>query len=402
MAKNPSKYLGNELTYLQKVLDRENCSSTSGNWTNAFEKAFAQKIGASYGVAFNSGTSTLYAALEAVGVRPGDEVISPAITVIMDTTATIHANGIPVYADVDALTFNIDPKDVAKKVTPKTKAIIGVAIYGLSPDWDALIDIAQKQNIALIEDNAQAALSTYKGRTLGTIGDIASFSFENTKHLSTGEGGMLLTNNEKLAQNVRKIGGHGFKNLQATEGRIRLNQEVFQNPDYKRHDVLGWNYRMPEFCSAVGMAQLERLDELVSMRVKVAKIFMEVMKDCDYLIPQHTPDNCKNTYYTLGVVFEGKEKRGINWAEFRAKYVGLGGDGIYSAWTVPYLEPIMQDRQFVYRYPEIYSGVCYERGLCPVAETLQQKLMQFKTNYRDIELAKLKADYLYKTIKYFG
>lgn len=397
--KNPSKYLGNELTYLQKILEGEQWSNTSGSWTNTFEKKFAERIGTRYGIAFNSGTSTLHAALEAVGVEPGDEVISPALTVIMDTTATIHANAVPVYADVDEKTFNIDPVDVARKITPKTKVIIGVALYGLSPDWDPLIELAQKHNIALIEDNAQAVLSRYKGRILGTIGDLASFSFENTKHISCGEGGMLLTNNEKYAQTVRKIGGHGFKNLQAEEGRIRLNQETFQNPDYKRHDVLGWNYRLCEFCSAVGMAQLERVDELVEMRQKTAQLFIDVMKECDFLIPQYTPDDCINTYYTLGAVYEGDEKMGVSWADFRKKYVNMGGDGIYSAWAVAYLEPMVANRQFVYRSPEIYKNISYNEGLCPVAERLQKKIMQFKTNYRDMSLAERKAEILYKLIK---
>ena len=398
---NPSKYLGNELVYLQKILEGEQWSGTSGSWTNSFEKAFAQRIGTSYGVAFNSGTSTLHAALEAVGVRPGDEIISSALTVMMDTTATFHANAVPVYADVDEKTFNMDPADVARKITPKTKAIIGVALYGLSPEWDPLIELAQKHNIAIIEDNAQAVLSTYKGRTLGTIGDLASFSFENTKHISCGEGGMLLTNNEDHARTVRKIGGHGFKNLQAEEGRIRLNQEVFQNPDYKRHDNLGWNYRLCEFCSAVGMAQLERVDELVSMRKKVAKLFIDVMNECDFLIPQYTPDYCTNTYYTLGVTYEGLEKIGIPWLDFRKKYVDMGGDGIYSAWAVAYLEPMVASRQFVYRYPEIYENISYEKGLCPVAERVQKKIMQFKTNYRDMDLAEHKADILHKIIKLY-
>ena len=225
---NPIKYLGNELKYITKVLEGESWSATGGSWTIALERAFAKKIGTKYAVAFNSGTSTLHAALEAVGVGAGDEVISPAITVIMDTTATMHANAVPVFADVNPKTFTMDPEDLARKITPKTKAIITVAIYGLSPDMDPIMEIAKQHHIPVIEDNAQAVLSYYpKGRMLGTIGDMASFSFENTKHISCGEGGMIVTDNEAYAEMVRKIGGHGFKNLKADEGRIRLNQDVF-------------------------------------------------------------------------------------------------------------------------------------------------------------------------------
>ena len=276
------------------------------------EMSLARKFGVKHAVALNSGTSTLHAALEACGVAPGDEVISPALSVIMDTTATIHANAVPVYADIDARTFNIDPVDLRRKITKKTKAIIPVSLYGLPADMDPIMEMAKEFNLTVIEDNAQCFLSTYKGRMAGTIGHMASYSFENTKHISCGEGGAIITNNEKFAELVRKIGGHGFKNLKADEGRIRLNQDVFQNPHYKRHDEIGWNYRLPEFNAAVALAQLERIDELVDLRIKSAQFFMEVMSRCDYLIPQYVPSGYTHSYYTLGVVYEGPgENRGF-------------------------------------------------------------------------------------------
>jgi perosamine synthetase len=398
---NPSKYLGNELKYLERVLRAESWSGTSGGWTQTLEQAFAKKMGMRYGIAFNSGTATLHAALEAVGVGAGDEVISPAITVIMNTTSTFHANAIPVYADVNSETFNIDPDDVERKITDKTKAIVAVSLYGLPPDLPQLRKIADYHRIALIEDNAQCVLSTVGNRMAGTFGDFASYSFETTKHLSCGEGGILITNSEALAERARKIGGHGFKNLKAEEGRTRLNQEIFQNPDYLRHDVLGWNYRLSEFGSAIALAQLERVDELVELRVKSAEMFIEAMRECDYLIPQLTPAGYTNSYYTLGVRYEGEERIGVSWKDFRAEYVKQGGDGIYSAWMVPYLEPMVVTRQFVSHCPTVYQDVSYAPGLCPVAEQLQRKLMQFKTNYRDLDLAKKKVDILVNVIRTF-
>lgn len=399
--RNPSKYLGNELEYLKKVLQSESWSATGGSWNNTLERKFAEKFGMKYAVALNSGTSTLHAALESSRVGPGDEVISPALTVIMDTTATIHANAVPVYADIDSETFTIDPKDIEKKITTRTKAIIPVSIYGLSPDMDPIMKLAKKHNLIVIEDNAQAVLSYYKGKLLGTIGHLASFSFENTKHISCGEGGMIITNNEKYAEMVRKIGGHGFKNLKADEGRIRLNQDIFQNPNYKRHDEIGWNYRLPEFNAAVALAQLERIDELVDLRIKSAQLFIEVMSECDYLIPQKVPQGYTNSYYTLGVVYEGEKSIGMSWEDFRREYIRQGGDGIYGAWSVPYLEPVISERKFVKRCPSVYENVRYEKGLCPVAEIIQPKIMQFKTNYRDLELAKSKAGVLRNLIKKF-
>ncbi len=396
---NPIKYLGNELKYIKQVLEGESWSATGGSWTIGLERAFAKKIGTKYAVAFNSGTSTLHAALEAVGVGAGDEVISPAITVIMDTTATMHANAVPVFADVNPKTFTMDPEDVARKITPKTKAIITVAIYGLSPDMDPILETARKHQIPVIEDNAQAVLSYYQGRRLGTIGDMASFSFENTKHISCGEGGMIVTDSEAHAEMARKIGGHGFKNLKADEGRIRLNQDVFQNPHYKRHDVLGWNYRLSEFNAAIALAQLERVEELVDLRIKSAGFFIDAMKTCDYLVPQEMPDGYVNSYYTLGVIYEGQDSIGVSWEEFRKAYIEAGGDGIYGGWSVPYLEPMMVTRQFAKRCPCIYENISYPQGLCPVAERIQPKIMQFKTNYRDVELAEKKAEVLARSDK---
>ena len=271
----------------------------------------------------------------------------------------------------------------------------------MSPDYDRILEIAKRYSIPIIEDNAQAVLSFYKGKTLGTIGDIASFSFENTKHISCGEGGMILTDNETYAEKCRKLGGHCFKNLRAEDGRVRLNQDMFQDPNYKRHDALGWNYRMPEFTAAVAYAQLERLDELVRMRQDSAKILMDVMEGCDFLAPQKTPEGYVNSYYSLGVRYLGEEKLGITWQDFRKQYVEMGGDGYYGAWSVPYLEPVIAERVFAKRMPDIYENVRYEEGLCPVAERVQKQIMQMKTNYRDMELAKRKAETLYRLIRKF-
>ena len=401
MLKNPSKYLDRELEYVQKVLNTEKWSSTAGTWCQELEARFAEKFESKYAVAMNSGTSTLHSSLEAVGVGAGDEVISPALTVIMDTTATIHANAIPVYADIDPDTFNIDPKDIERKITDKTKAIIVVSLYGLPCEMDEILAISKKYNVPVIEDNAQCFLSRYKGKMAGTMGDMSSWSFENSKHMSCGEGGIITTNNEKYAELARKVAGHGYKNLKAKTGQIKLNQSIYQDPNYKRHSHIGWNYRMSEILAAVSLAQLENIDQKVQARQVVAEMFIDEMSNTDYMIYQKTPDHCENSYFTLGVRFEGLEKHGISWQQFREKYVSLGGDGFYGAWSVPYLEPVIAERSFVSRYPEIYKDVVYHKGICPVAESVQPKIMQFKTNYRNLELAKQKALALKNTIKYF-
>lgn len=395
---NPTKYKGNELKYLKKVLRAESWSATGGSWNQQLEVQFASKFESTHAVAMNSGTATLHAALIALGVKPGDEVITPALTVIMDTTAILHANAIPVYVDVDESTFNLDIDKVRNAITPKTKAIIAVSLYGLPCDLAGLRKIADDSGVGLIEDNAQCFLSTYDGKLAGTFGEISSWSFENTKHISCGEGGIVTTNNAELATKMRKFAGHGFKNLTADEGRVRLRQDVFQNPHYKRHDSLGWNYRLPEFNAAVALAQLERIESLVRMRQVVAELFLDVLSQTEYFIPQKIPGNATHSFYTLGVRYFG-ERHGVSWQEFRAEYVRAGGDGIYGAWSVPYLEPVIHDRTYVDHNPEIYESVVFREGLCPVAERIQPELMQFKTNYRSMRLAKEKAKVLDRTIK---
>ena len=400
--KNPNKYLNNELEYVSRVLESETWSSTSGTWVQILEEQFAQKFNSKYAVAMNSGTATLHCALEAVGVEPGDEVISPALTVIMDTTAILHANAIPVYADIDPKTLNIDPLDIERKITDKTKAIIAVALYGLPCDMDNIMSIASKHNIAVVEDNAQCFLSKYKGHLAGTLGDISSWSFENSKHMSCGEGGIMTTNREDYASTARKIAGHGYKNLGASYGQIKLNQSVYQDPHYKRHDTVGWNYRLPEFNAAIALAQLEDLDTKVEQRIKVANMFIDEISTCDFLTPQYTPPEYENSYFTLGVRYDGEENLGVSWQDFRKKYIRLGGDGFYGAWSIPYLEPVMEQRKFVKRCPAIYDRITYEKGLCPVAESVQPKIMQFKTNYRDLNLAAEKVKALKNTIEFFN
>ena len=176
---------------------------------------------------------------------------------------------------------------------------------------------------------------------------MASYSFENSKHMSCGEGGMLITNNKNYALAARKIGNHGFINQTAEEGSRKLNQTTFQNYKFKRHDQIGWNYRLSEFNSAIALAQLEKLDELIKLRIKSAELILEVVKDCEFLIPQNTPKSYTNSYWSVALKYEGEKMIGVSWEEFQKKYLNLGGDGFYGAWRVPYLEPVMSERNFV-------------------------------------------------------
>lgn len=401
---NPyGKYNGNEAAYVLQVLDSENTDNKKNPWVRRFEKAFAEKFQRKYAIAHNSGTGTLHTCLAAAGVGAGDEVISPAQTVIMNSFVILHQNAIPVYADIDPDTFNIDPKDIERKITKKTKAIIAVHMHGLSADMDPIMKMAEKYKLHVIEDSAQCVLGTYKGRLAGTIGHTASFSFETKKHLSAGEGGMVIVDDEELAIKIRKTGGLGYKTLKAGDALRQLLPEEFQDPQYKRHDTLGWNYRMNELTAAVGLAQLERVDALVARRQKVAEYFLEALAGCDWIRPQKVPAGYVNSYWTFTVRYEGQAAYGVSWKDFYHLYKKNGGDGFYGGLSVVYEEPIMKNKVFLNGYlpqSDCYKNAFnYEKGLCPVAEEIQPKLMQFKTNYRNLDIAKQKADILRKTIK---
>ena len=397
-----------ELVNVKEVLDSGFAASTMGGMNQRLEKAFAKKFGVGHAITHNSGTSTLHSCLAAAKIGPGDEVIVPALGVMATPFAVMFQNAVPVFCDVDPETFVMDPADVARRITPYTKAIIPVSLYGLPCDMDPIMGLAEKHNLIVIEDNAQCYLSYYKGRVAGSIGHMASFSFENSKHMSTGDGGIVITDDADLAWRVRKFGCLGFSTITATDGRVRLRKDDFQNPNFKRHDGFGYQYRLPEVCAAIGLAQLKRLDDYVALRQNISELFVQAAAGCDYLIPQKTPKDCVNACYTTGMLYEGEDAIGVPWAEFRKKYMELGGDGIYAAWYPCHLETVFADLDPDSRWAPWNNGWYkgeikgYPRGTCPVTEAIQPKLMQFKTNYGDVELVREKVECLRKTIQYFG
>lgn len=396
--KNTWRFGESELNYVREVLDSGFGSATSGNMNNRFEQAFAKKVGAKYAVTFNSGTSTLHASLAALGVGAGDEVIFPPLTVICNAYVVLAQNAIPVFADVDSDTFNIDIADVERKITEKTKAIMPVSLYGLPCDLDPLMALAEKHGLSVLNDAAQAHMAKYKDRPIGAIAHVTSYSLENSKHITTGDGGMIVTNDELLAKKIRKFGSLGYASLTSRDSRIRLNKQSFQDPNYKRHDEYGCNYRMPEVAAALGLAQLERMDFFIDLRKKIADMYGEVIRDCDYLVPQKTPEGYVNTYWCYTVKYERSD---VSWYEFRDKYVEFGGDGIYAAWALTYYETVFSSGAYKHRAPYYYNDIEYPRGICPVAEAIQPKLMQFVHNYGSVEEAASKVGALRMTIEYF-
>ncbi len=391
-----------ERAYVQQVLDSQFSVSKKLNMLGRFEKAFAEKFGAKFAVAHGNGTQTLHTALFAAGVRAGDEVITTPLTMAATSMAILHADAVPVFADVIEGTYQIDPKSIEKLITPRTKAIMTVALYGLSPDMDPIMEIAKKHNIMVIEDDAQAFLSTYKGRIVGTIGHMSSFSLQSQKHLSAGEGGVVLTDSEELADTMRKFFLLGYSVVNAKSGQI--TKDVIQNPNFERHVSMGFNYRMSELCAAAALGQTEHMDELVQRRIDVGHLFEEVVAGCDWLKIQETPEGYTNSYWAFAPRLTHPS---VSWSDFRKKFVELGGDGIYGVWKLTYMEPMFQKRDFSGKekiFDAMYTGTMqtWAPGLCPVAEKIQQQILAFKTNYWDWERALQQAEVLKQTIKFFS
>lgn len=310
--------------------------------TRRLEEKFAELFGVKYAISHINGTATMHSALVAAGVGPGDEVIVPPLTMASTSFVVLHANAVPVFADIDPDTFTIDPVDIQKRITPRTKAIIPVALYGLAPDMDAIMEIASRYQLTVIEDDAECFLGYYKGRIVGSIGHMASFSFQSSKQMTSGEGGMVITNNRELADKVRRFGSLGYAAVSAAKGKI--TKDIIQDPKYERHVSVGWNYRLPELCAAVALAQVERLEELVEQRIKVAGMYDQAVEGCDWLVPQAVPDGYRHSYWTYVLKLENDGE--FSWYDFRRKYMELGGDGIYAAWQLTYLEPAFRRQSF--------------------------------------------------------
>ncbi len=383
------RFSGNEQKYIQEVLDNGFRAGADGAMTERVEALFAKTFNLPFAVAFNSGTSTLHAALASFGVGPGDEVIIPNLSPIMCGVTPVFCGATPVYADVDWDDFLMDPKDVRAKITEKTKAIMPVHLYGQVCDMDAILELAKEFDLYVLEDCAQCFLGAdEKGRIGGTIGDAGSWSYEASKHLVAGEGGMIACKDEELAEKIRKFGGLGFANLTARSGKVRIDRDKFQNPDWQRHDVVGYNYRMSELTGAVALAQTERIRDLVDLRIAAGNGYRDLLAKSELLRPQRVPSGAINSCFTFAARFDGLDK-GIAWNEFRLSFIENGGDGIYAAWQLIGDEPA-------------FAGQGIGWGDTPVAKKLQRRIMQFTSNQRDENERNVQQEALLKTLRQFG
>lgn len=332
---------GNERKYLLDCIDTGWISS-EGPYITRFEEAFAARVGRKWAIAVSNGSVALDAAVVALRLGPGDEVILPAFTIISCAAAIVRAGATPVVVDADPVTWNMDVNQVESRITPRTKAIMVVHIYGLPVDMDPIFALAQKHGLKIIEDAAEMHGQTYRGRPCGSLGDISTFSFYPNKHLTTGEGGMIVTDDPHLADRCRSL-----RNL------------CFQPPRRFIHEELGWNLRMTNLQAALGVAQLERLDEFVGRKRRMGKRYTELLAGVPGIqLPLNATPYAENIYWVYGLVL-GDE---IPFDALEAmKRLGERKIG-----TRPFFYPMHQ--QPVFRKLGLFHGVS-----CPVAERIAER-----------------------------
>ena len=280
-----------ELNLIQQVL--ESGYLTTGPMTQRFEQLVAEYLGVKHAVAVSSGTTALHLALICLGIGPGDEVLVPDFTFPASANVVRHCGAIPVLVDIDLATFNIDVTDLEKKITPKAKAIMPVHLFGLSADMDAILALAQKHGLWVVEDAACALGAEYKGRKCGAMGDLGCFSFHPRKVITTGEGGMVVTDNDEWAERLRLLRNHAM-------GK-RDNERVFVEA--------GYNYRMSDVLAAIGVAQMAKLDSIIAKHLELADWYTEALSDLDMLTIPTVPKGCKHIYQTYATLLDERINR---------------------------------------------------------------------------------------------
>jgi perosamine synthetase len=279
---------GNEKKYVLQALE-DGWISSEGPAVKKFEELFAKRVDRKHAIAVANGSVALDLAVFASGIKEGDEVIMPSFTIISPAAAVVRVGAKPILVDSDPVTWNMDIHQVAAKITPKTKAIIVVHIYGLPVEMDPILTLAKQHNLLVIEDAAEMHGQTYNGKPCGSFGDISTFSFYPNKHITTGEGGMIVCNADELAARCRSLRNLAF-----------IPEKRFV------HYELGWNYRITNLQCALGLAQLERLDEFVEKKRRLGKYYTERFKDLDeYLeLPLESTSYAENIYWVYGIILK--------------------------------------------------------------------------------------------------
>ncbi len=333
---------GNEAKYLQQCISTGWISS-EGPFVSEFENLFAKRVGRKFGAAYCNGTATLEAALVALRLPPGSEVILPTFTIISCAAAVIRAGLKPVMVDSDGTTWNMNVDQVREKINSKTSAVMPVHIYGLPVDMDPLMGLAKKHNLKIVEDAAEQIGQTYNGKQCGSFGDLSSFSFYPNKHVTTGEGGMLVTDDEDLVKRCRSLRNLCFK----AERRFV-------------HDELGYNFRMTNLQAGIGLAQLERLDEFLEKKRRVGNLYNSLLEEVAeyYEVQPAQTSYSQNIYWVYGLVLKESFPHDALWFMNKLSEKNIG--------TRPFFFPMHE--QPVFKKMKLFEGESY-----PVAERLARR-----------------------------
>ena len=328
-----------------------------GEKVREFEERLAEKFCVKYAITFNSATSALHASVAALGIGPGDEVITSPYTMSATASSVLMTSAVPVFADIEDETFGLDPVAVEKLINSNTKAIIAVNIFGHACKLSELKKIADRHKIALIEDNAQAPGEKYRGEFTGTIGEMGILSLNYHKAIQTGEGGVVITNNDDYCEHMRLLRNHG---------------EVVVG-DTNRSDItnlLGWNYRLTEIQAAIGIEQLKKMDFLISERKRLAGYLTEKLSKFDFLTAPKTKKYTDHGYYLYPIKFNERSagiSRDLFFDALKAEGLSVGKGYVKPV----YLEPIYQQREAVSFHTGLYKGnVDYKIGICPTTERM--------------------------------
>ena len=330
-----------EEQYVAKCI-RSGWISAEGPLVSQFEERFAARVSRRFGIGVSNGSAALEAAVTALRLGPGDEVILPTFTIISCAAAIVRAGATPVVVDCDPRTWNMTVESIAAAITPRTRAIMVVHLYGLPVDIDPVLALAERHQLKIIEDASEALGQTYNGQPCGNFGEISTFSFYANKHLTTGEGGMLVTDDEKLAERCQSLRNLCF---QATKRFV--------------HEELGWNFRMASLQAALGLAQLERLEEFVARKRRMGARYNELLSDLPALeLPLVQTPYAKNTYWVYGVVLDDALSFDADEAMRRLGALGVG--------TRPFFWPMHE--QPVFRRMGYFQDVTL-----PVAERIARR-----------------------------
>lgn len=343
---------------------------TQGPKISEFEQAIADYVGVKYAVSFCNGTAALHGACYAAGIGADDEVITSPITFAASANCIRYQGGKVIFADIDPITYNILPSEIEKHITPNTKAVIPVDFTGQSVDIDEIMEIANKHNLVVIEDGAHSLGATYKGRKVGMTADMTMFSFHPVKPVTTGEGGVIVTNNEEYYKKLLKFRSHGIE-------QTTYAQE--QGGWYYEMTDLGYNYRMTDLQAALGVSQLKKLDKFIARRQEIASIYTEAFKDLEGIGLPEQLDNTNSGWHLYIIQLKVANRKKV-FEEMRAANIGV---------HVHYIP--------VYWHP-YYEQLGYKRGLCPVAEAWYEKALTLPIHPN---LSNDEIEYIIQTLRKF-